>query len=66
MAKINDSPTCNKMDCAAYEDGMCVCLIDTNFKKKECPFFKTTQQCAEEEANRRERLEQIAINKKEK
>ena len=26
--------------CAANRDGVCLCLNDTEFRNKDCPFFK--------------------------
>lgn len=41
--KIQPMPKCKQKrhDCfACNKNGKCVCLLDTNFKRK-CPFFKT-------------------------
>ncbi len=44
MNLIN-SPLCEqkKDNCFAFEQGHCVCLTNTEFKKS-CPFFKTYKQ----------------------
>lgn len=31
---------CKKVNCEHNVNGRCKCLRDTNFKGKECPFFK--------------------------
>lgn len=31
---------CKKVNCEHNVNGRCKCLRDTNFKNKECPFFK--------------------------
>ena len=58
MKDINKCPTCDKVDCAGYEDGRCVVLKD-KIKNKECPFYKTKEQAEEENAKRLERLVNI-------
>ena len=32
--------TCQKEDCFAYYKGVCAVLNNTEFKGKECPFYK--------------------------
>ena len=32
--------TCQKEDCFAYYKGVCVVLTCTEFKGRECPFYK--------------------------
>ena len=32
--------TCKKENCFAYVKGVCSVLRNTNFGKRECPFFK--------------------------
>lgn len=38
-----------KKDCFAYLNGRCRALCDGDFKKKDCPFYKTKQQKALED-----------------
>ena len=32
---------CSKHRCFANKNGICACLENTHFKKRECPFFKS-------------------------
>ena len=59
METKDKGPTCNKVECGANEDGFCVCLLNNNFGKRECPFFKTKEQCEKEKAYCQERLATI-------
>lgn len=40
----NGDPVCvqKRRDCNRYNNGVCVLLTDTNFKKK-CPFYKKVE-----------------------
>lgn len=53
-------PICEKQhtDCFAHSNGRCAILCNTDFKGKDCPFYKTEEQCAKENRQRRERLDQ--------
>lgn len=42
--KIKEFPPCTHSDCAAYEDGVCLALIDNKGYEEKCPFFKTKEQ----------------------
>ena len=46
---IEKCPTCDRAECAGCEDGHCVILTE-NWFKRDCPFFKTREQVAEEKA----------------
>lgn len=39
---------CEKEDCFGNSKGRCMCLTDTNFGWRDCPFFKTKKQYKEE------------------
>lgn len=65
MAYQQSITRCNKWDCAGFDDGNCICLIDNNFGKRECPFYNTKEQAAKEQAYCAERIKQIGIKKKE-
>ena len=38
---VSPCPTCNEKECFVNENGKCICLIDNDFGKRKCPFFKT-------------------------
>jgi len=42
MNKSPRDPKCEqqKQACASYADGFCTILTDTNFGRRECPFFR--------------------------
>ena len=63
--KKKSSTKCDREECAAYKEGHCVALIDTDFGGKECPFFKTKEQNTRERAYCRERLNKIGYGKEE-
>lgn len=46
---IEKCPTCDRAECAGCEDGHCVILTE-NWFTRDCPFFKTREQVAEEKA----------------
>lgn len=52
-----NSPLCEqkKSNCFAFEQGHCVCLTNTEFKKP-CPFFKTRQQIAQQQSKRNRKM----------
>lgn len=33
-----------EVDCFAYCNGKCMCLSDTRFKDRHCPFYKRTDE----------------------
>lgn len=37
-------PRCGTSTCFAYKSGKCVILIDNNFGKRKCPFYKSQAQ----------------------
>ena len=47
----NGLPKCPRKSCAGNRSGVCLILKTNNFGDKDCPFFKTKEQVAEE--NRR-------------
>ena len=59
MAANNAYPTCNKVECGANEDGFCTCLLRNDFGERECPLFKTKEQCEKEKAYCQDRLTNI-------
>jgi hypothetical protein len=52
---IEKCPTCDRVECAGCEDGHCV-ILTGNWFTRDCPFFKTREQVAEEKAYCEERL----------
>lgn len=48
-------------DCFACVEGRCSVLSNTNFEGRDCPFFKTREQCQEENALRKERLRDLGL-----
>jgi len=40
--------SCEHTDCAAYYDGKCRALRDTDFQGRECPFYKPAAKPEEE------------------
>lgn len=48
-----------KKDCFAYQLGECRILVDTDFGRRNCPFYKTREQAEEETAKRKERLRNL-------
>lgn len=61
MKDMEKCPDCNRTECFGCEDGRCVVLIDNNFKKMKCPFFKTREQVKQEKEYCRERRELFGI-----
>jgi hypothetical protein len=55
MAYMKNCPICGKEDCFGYENGHCVVLVENNFTK-DCPFFKTQEQVAQEQEYCRQRM----------
>ncbi len=47
---IKEYPKCiqKQYNCFAFQNGRCICLTNTKFKKK-CSFYKTTQKCEKEQ-----------------
>ena len=41
--------SCKKKDCFANVKGTCSILCDTNFGKRECPFFKPKKEDKQQE-----------------
>ena len=35
---------CDRSECAAHFDGICMALRNNDFGDRECPFFKTKEQ----------------------
>ena len=58
MVVYKNSPQCKKTECFGCEEGHCIILTEKKFKK-ECPFFKTREQVAQEKEYCRERLANI-------
>lgn len=56
-------PPCGKKQdgCFACSDGRCTILTKTDFGERECPFFKTRAQVAEERNLRRQRLTDLGL-----
>lgn len=56
-------PNCVKQhtDCFAHSEGRCGVLSNTDFKDKDCPFYKTKAQTEEENRKRRERLDAYGL-----
>ena len=55
---------CDKISCDAnmfdhIHERMCLCLDNTDFGDKECPFFKTEEQNRKEIESTRDRLRRI-------
>lgn len=65
MAYNKKCPTCAATECAACENGRCVTLIDNDFGKRKCPFFKTREQVAQDKAYRDQRLADLGLKKRE-
>lgn len=42
-------------DCFANKSGECLILVNTDFGKRECPFYKTSEQLKAERMSREER-----------
>ena len=63
MRNLNYCPTCEKEDCFGYEEGHCIALDDSRFKKG-CPFFKTREQVAIEKEYCRKRVDELRIKEK--
>ena len=51
MKNIDTLPVCrnNMLDCFANRAGRCICLGDTNFGSRCCPFYKTTKKVLKED-----------------
>lgn len=49
-------PACKRSNCFAEKDGHCIALADNYFGDKPCPFFKTREQLAAQDAKCKERL----------
>lgn len=49
---IKEYPKCiqKQYNCFAFQNGRCLCLTNTKFKKK-CSFYKTTQECEKGQKN---------------
>lgn len=58
-------PSCNRKECFACEEGHCVVLIDNDFDYRECPFYKTKEQVAEEREYCRNRVAELNKNMEE-
>lgn len=43
-------------DCFANKDGICICLHNTYFRGKDCPFYATKKQAEESRRKCRARL----------
>lgn len=56
-------PPCEKQhtDCFAHSNGRCAILSKTDFREKDCPFYKTKKQCAEENMARLKRLDEQGL-----
>ena len=52
---------CNKRDCFAYDRRRmaCLCLENTNFKGRPCPFYKTKEQNDKECESAKQRYERL-------
>jgi len=48
-------------NCAGCRDGKCRILIDQDFKRNECPFFKTREQNERELMECRKRLARLGL-----
>lgn len=59
MVDYRKFPVCDVTECFGCEDGHCIVLIEKNFGERECPFFKTREQVAEEKEYCRNRLADI-------
>ena len=35
---------CSRKDCFAYREGCCIVLLDTDFGRRSCPFYKTEEE----------------------
>ena len=64
MIDYEKCPTCNKAECAGCEEGHCLILTKNDFNK-ECPFFKTKEQVAEEREYCRKRMAELKKNMEE-
>ena len=55
MSNDLDKLACDRKKCFSNQDGVCFVLSDTNFGKRECPFYKTreTYRLDREAASRR-------------
>lgn len=58
-------PKCDAAECAAYEKGRSIALIDNDFGERKCPFFKTKEQAAKEKQQCEKRLAEIGTRKQE-
>lgn len=63
MVVYKNSPECNRIECFGCEEGHCV-ILAKNIGKKECPFFKTREQVAQEKEYCRNRLAEMRIKEK--
>ena len=59
MKDIEKCPTCGVAECAGCENGHCICLVNNNFGKRKCPFFKTKQQAKREKHYCEQRMANI-------
>jgi hypothetical protein len=57
------SPECNRIECFGCEEGHCFVLAK-KISKKECPFFKTREQVAQEKEYCRKRMAELRIKEK--
>ncbi len=65
MSNLGKSPACILEECAGWENGHCVCLVENNFSGK-CPFFKTREQVAKEKEYCNQRIAEILKGEVEK
>ena len=59
MSELSRCPTCKVVECFGYDDGYCMTLTGNDFGDKECPFFKTREQVAEEREYCRKRMAEL-------
>ncbi len=57
--KISLFPKCENNRCFAYCFGQCKILTDSNFGGKPCPFYKSKERAAKDEAYAAKRLEKL-------
>ena len=41
---VTPCPTCKEKTCFANEKGTCICLTDSNFGDRKCPFYKPKEE----------------------
>ena len=61
MKKTNELKPCmsSHPDCFANKSGICICLSDTNFQGRDCPFYATSAQVEESRRRSHDRLVSI-------